>query len=449
MPATTARKRKWLRARGSRARSRSPRTWLGAVPTFRSRAPCKTAGACMSSAVSTTPRHASIGSCKAVARARAILGALRPFYACKTGSSRATGRSGCDGRSPGAWVQANPCRGRSGAWLRNYRRRPRSDVNAASAGNCSTSTIALRNDCPSRGAANETIQIHIPLSGDGVNANRRCARGVQAARQTTMTAAPRNRPRLEEVEPHILYSADAAPLVDAAPPVVVEQRTLESNGEFAAAVPADTVRQGERYEVVFVDASVPDSAKLLADIAAQQLPGKHVETVLIAPDADGVAVIGDTLAQRHDVSAVHIVGHGADGEVMLGATRLDFDSLLRNATPIKGWGNALTQDADLLLYGCDVARSESGRALVDALARLTGADVAASDDLTGSAQLGGDWDLEYRNGEVTTALVLSAAERDTWSGVLDEAPPVVPAQPQAVVNAATPAAIAAIPMAFE
>ena len=49
----------------------------------------------------------------------------------------------------------------------------------------------------------------------------------------------------------------------------------------------------------------------------------------------------------------------------------------------------LTTDADILLYGCDIAASAEGRLLADTLARLTGADVSASDDSTGHASVGG------------------------------------------------------------
>ncbi len=100
------------------------------------------------------------------------------------------------------------------------------------------------------------------------------------------------------------------------------------------------------------------------------------------------------------------------------ATKLNFDSLLKNATQIKGWGRALSADADILIYGCDVAQQRSGKALIDALARLTGADVAASEDLTGAADLGGDWDLEYRTGGIETPLAISTAEQFSYSGTL-------------------------------
>jgi hypothetical protein len=45
--------------------------------------------------------------------------------------------------------------------------------------------------------------------------------------------------------------------------------------------------------------------------------------------------------------------------------------------------------------------------LIKALHALTGADVAASVDDTGHAQLGGNWDLEFTTGSVETGVVFS------------------------------------------
>src|SRR4051812_12279328 len=238
-----------------------------------------------------------------------------------------------------------------------------------------------------------------------------------------MTAPSRSRPHplLEEIEARILYSADAVAAVDALAPVLaVEQRSVESGGEFTSPAATSAAQaagiETQTHELVFVDACLPDANALIANIARQQTPQRQIETVLIDPNADGISVITGTLAQRHDVGAVHILGHGRDGEVQLGSRRLDFDSLLQNATRIRGWGESLTADADVLLYGCDVAQSDAGRALIDALSRLTGADVAASDDATGHQRLGGDWNLEYHAGTVQTGLLGSAGEQEAWDG---------------------------------
>lgn len=47
-------------------------------------------------------------------------------------------------------------------------------------------------------------------------------------------------------------------------------------------------------------------------------------------------------------------------------------------------GAALNNAGDLLLYGCNVAQGELGQSFLARLAAATGADVAASDDLTGT-----------------------------------------------------------------
>ena len=60
----------------------------------------------------------------------------------------------------------------------------------------------------------------------------------------------------------------------------------------------------------------------------------------------------------------------------------------------------MSESGDILLYGCDLASGVEGVALVDQLAGIVGADVAASDDLTGATEKGGDWDLEYSTGPI-------------------------------------------------
>ncbi|WP_445243932.1 DUF4347 domain-containing protein, partial [Microcoleus sp. S13_B4] len=64
----------------------------------------------------------------------------------------------------------------------------------------------------------------------------------------------------------------------------------------------------------------------------------------------------------------------------------------------------MTENGDILLYGCDVAATETGNNFVKRLSELTGADVAASNDLTGNAVKGGDWDLEIVTGQIESTV---------------------------------------------
>src|SRR6185369_3954125 len=59
-----------------------------------------------------------------------------------------------------------------------------------------------------------------------------------------------------------------------------------------------------------------------------------------------------------------------------------------------------------------------GRTLLGQLAGLTGADVAASTNLTGSRALGGDWNLEYSTGTIQARIALGQQAQDDWIGLL-------------------------------
>ncbi|MBA4065781.1 MAG: hypothetical protein C0501_19095 [Isosphaera sp.] len=201
---------------------------------------------------------------------------------------------------------------------------------------------------------------------------------------------------------------------------------------------------GRTREVVFVDATVPDSAALVGELLAGIDPARRVEVVVLDPAADGVAQVGAHLGRYAGLDAVHLVGHGGAGALHLGGTRLTAADLGRHAAALAGWRAALSADADLLLYGCDVAAGDAGRALVRGLAGLTGADVAASDDRTGGAARGGDWELEFRHGAVEAGALSAGAG---WSGVLavqtlflkgDTTPPFSPLSSTAPTATALP-----------
>ena len=60
------------------------------------------------------------------------------------------------------------------------------------------------------------------------------------------------------------------------------------------------------------------------------------------------------------------------------------------------------------------------------MSRLTGADVAASEDLTGAAAKGGDWELEFQEGAIESRIAASDAIVQ-WRGLLAPGVTVTPA----------------------
>ena len=131
-----------------------------------------------------------------------------------------------------------------------------------------------------------------------------------------------------------------------------------------------------------------------------------VEVVKLNLATDGILQISDVLKryQGQGIDAVHIATHGGAGNLKLGSVDLNTQTLRNYQSDLESWGNALTNDADILFYGCNLAATKQGRSLVEKLSQLTGADVAASDDLTGNKNQGGDWNLEVETGIIETGL---------------------------------------------
>ncbi|HEX5373331.1 MAG TPA: DUF4347 domain-containing protein, partial [Aquabacterium sp.] len=242
---------------------------------------------------------------------------------------------------------------------------------------------------------------------------------------------PHRRPRyeLEELEPRRLFSAD--PLVGA---LLGTGFALDTGGTAASIdVVAESLRVVQAVapqsaqsnataparEVVFVDMGIDDASVILSDLHKQQEQGRPIDVVALSSQDDGISIITSYLNQQTDkIGAIHILSHGDANGLQLGSTWLDESTLSARLGAISSWGASLTSEADLLLYGCQLASAPGGMALIDQLALLTGADVAASDDYTGSALLGGDWILEYTTGEVNHTDILTFQAQGQWQHVL-------------------------------
>ena len=206
--------------------------------------------------------------------------------------------------------------------------------------------------------------------------------------------------------------------------------TITGTGSEAGSESTDTVRASESgmdvvasaeatYELVFVDDSVADYEQLVSEILSAENLDRRLDIIFLTADRDGIEQVSEALAGYDNLDAIHFISHGADGAVKLGSTWLTNDNLAGYAGQIAGWADALTTDADLLFYGCDLAAHVEGQQLVAALSALTDADVAASTDDTGDAQLGGNWTLEYAHGAITATTVLTAETGAEWHALLN------------------------------
>jgi hypothetical protein len=182
-------------------------------------------------------------------------------------------------------------------------------------------------------------------------------------------------------------------------------------GEMAGTL-SDSGITAPANEIIFIDPQVDDYQTLIAN----PKPWQHI--VVLDPSQDSIRQISEVLAQSTDVSAVHLVSHGQAGNLSLGTTELNANTLADYADQVRGWSTALTTDADILVYGCDAAAGDVGQDLMHRLSQLTGADVAASTDLTGSADLEGDWEFEFNLGVIETAIAFDKGVQLAYDSVL-------------------------------
>jgi len=203
-----------------------------------------------------------------------------------------------------------------------------------------------------------------------------------APRRTARRHSQTRAPMIMALEPRLMF--DGAAVVDAV-----------QHADAAEAAPAPAAAK----EVAFVDKAVAGWESLASGVR------DGVEVVYIEAGQSGLEVMAQWAQSHSGYDSIHILSHGADSTLFLGtdtvtsATLADADT----AAKLAALGNALSADGDLMLYGCSVAADNSGQTFLDSLAVITGADVAASEDATGAAALGGDWVLERSSGTVETA----------------------------------------------
>ena len=236
-------------------------------------------------------------------------------------------------------------------------------------------------------------------------------------------------PRQTAVHVDLLAQAPVLNAVNAVDPVPEAPSTPDQAAPAAGNTPtnsteSDSDMQPDRVaaagvrELVFVNENIAGYQQLIADLQGDD--NRIIEVAVLDADRDGIEQVSKILADRSDLAAVHFVTHGTDGQIDLGNTWLNSVTLQQNIDSISAWGDALTSDGDILFYGCNIAADITGQGLLNSIADLTGADVAASDDVTGNAGMGGDWVLEYTKGAVETATAFTATVQKGWTGVLGQ-----------------------------
>ena len=266
------------------------------------------------------------------------------------------------------------------------------------------------------------------------NKNKNTAETIDVSKaKTSPFAGLRREQHLRRLEPRIMFDGAAVATIDvaadgadagqdASAPVLTHanpneggQTTTQSSGNEQGAenqtdpdAASDLSDSNDSKTFIFIDAAVSDPSAIIASA------DPSAEIYILDPASDGLAQIASVLANETNIAAVHIISHGNSGELVLGNMSYDASDLAAHAEDLAIIGNALGEDGDILLYGCNIASSENGIEYLDTLAALTGADIAASDDDTGASTLGGNWDLEVATGAIEAASI----DASEWNGLL-------------------------------
>ena len=206
--------------------------------------------------------------------------------------------------------------------------------------------------------------------------------------------------------PNNNYCLDSAVLSNEELTIEISSNRLDDTWQGQPASPPSTSGAGmeleikNTHEIVFIEDNVEDYGQILSAIGADK------EIHILDSSQNGIDQIAALLRSRSSIDALHIIGHGTSGALNLGSFTLNEATLAANAAQVQAIGQALRPDADILLYGCNVAAGSTGQEFIKDLAAVSGADIAASTNLTGAAEHGGDWQLELSQGDIEAKVAI-------------------------------------------
>jgi len=149
----------------------------------------------------------------------------------------------------------------------------------------------------------------------------------------------------EELEPRLLLSADGIAAITESS-VAILQSTIQSGNDHTAIVqqhaelsstPSHDNTQNKRTELVIIDSRAPNYQQLHNDIIKAQQQGRDINVVILDAYRDGVEQISEALSTYSKLDAVHIVSHGSEGQLQLGATQLNKTTLTDHSADISEW----------------------------------------------------------------------------------------------------------------
>jgi len=186
----------------------------------------------------------------------------------------------------------------------------------------------------------------------------------------------------------------------------------------ATATPLNTasIAQQSPKQLIFIDSSIKGYQNLIRDIESNPISNNAL-IIKLDTKTSQFQQISHTLSRYHNLDAIHLFSHGFSGGIKLAKESVEQSTIKTRG--LDQWGKSLKQQGDILLYGCNIAKSQKGSDFIKALSAITKADVVASNDLSGSPSKNQNWLLEKSTGKIETASLIANSSNNHFQASLD------------------------------
>ena len=174
----------------------------------------------------------------------------------------------------------------------------------------------------------------------------------------------------------------------------------------------EVAAQSAVHKILFVDSRLPEYQQIVASAASD------VKVLVLDKNQDGLQQMANLLKDYKNLDSISIASHGDDGVLLLGSAVLHSGDLAQYLDELQTIGAALKPEGEIQLFGCNVGAGEVGQTFITNLSQATGAVIGASTNDTGSANRGGDWNLEISTGALITTPVLDLQKLSQYDYLL-------------------------------
>lgn len=170
----------------------------------------------------------------------------------------------------------------------------------------------------------------------------------------------------------------------------------------------------QNRELVIIDPLVNNYQTIINQLSRQ------ADVVVIPVAKNPLVFITDELAKRKDISAVHLFVMCKPGSIVFDQLAITETNMADCMSEFAKWFSYMNQNTEILIYGSELASSETGIGIIKAISKQTGAVVRASTDISGPVSENGNWELEYSTGKSKVEAILNSSARSTYNGFVNK-----------------------------